>query len=297
MLRRSTLRGEVGTLRFACPDCSGGRHPEPGWRVDRFGRRSPCVTCGGRLEERASEGADVRGASVRPGQVLVRARKGRGWLPADAYTRAFVGSGETSAAPRVERWLCNVCHGRGVEPRRPSERCRACGGEGERTHSPFVLRGADPERVSDPEAVVESAISRRDEAGSFHELELCLAELRRRSPHRWRVFQRVDVEGARSVAELDEREARYRLEALRDLDALMPAEIRVPAYLLAADRERRRVLARSAGRWADARARAERDAEIRRLYAEGRGVTPEELAREFGVSRSTVYEAIHKGAA
>lgn len=247
------------------------------------------MKCGGRVEERSEAG-----------KLLVRARGGRGWLPADAYTGAFVGSGETDAPARFESWVCNFCHGRGVERgvvRAGAPPCAVCGGSGRREHSPFVLQGADPERVSSAETVLETAIERRDEAGSFHELEACLAYLKRKEEHRWRPVHQVHVAGLTTVDRLDERQARWRLEGLARLDELMPPEIRVPAYLLSLDREKRRHLRRSTGRWADRRARAARDQEIRDRYNEGRGATVPELAQAFGVSASTIHEAIHGGPA
>lgn len=254
MLRKQTLRGEAPTRWQLCHPCQGDG-------VDRF--RRPCAAC-----------------------------DGNGRVKIDPYTGRVIAGEQAPAPPRQDRWLCNVCHGRGVEPKRPSERCRACHGDGHREHPPLTsVQPLDPTR-GDPATVLEAAILRRDQAGSFHELEQCLAVLRRLSPNRHRVFWQVAVLRTRTTADLDEREQRWLAEADRDLERMMPAVIRVPAYLHAQGKQLRQQLRAVRGNGADGRALGWRNAEIRRLFESGEQ-TLEQLIAGTGLSRSRLCEIVY----
>lgn len=254
MLRKQTLRGEAPTRWQLCQPCNGDG-------VDRFRRR--CVAC-----------------------------DGNGRVKIDPYTGRVIAGEQAPAPPRQDRWLCNVCHGRGVEPKRPSERCRACHGDGQREHPPLTsVQPVDPTR-GDPATVLEAAIERRDHAGSFHELETCLASLRRLSPNRHRVFWQVAVLRSRTTGDLDEREHRWLEEADRDLERMMPATIRVPGYLRAHEKHLRRQLRTMRGNGADRRALAWRNSEIRRRFESGKQTLPELIA-ETGLSRSRLCEIVY----
>lgn len=257
MLRKQTLRGEAPTQWVECERCSGeGR--------DRF--RRTCRDC-----------------------------DSAGRVKIDPYTGRVVASEQSAAPPRLDRWLCNICHGRGVEPKNPQVRCRACEGDGYREHPPLTaVQPADPLR-GDPATVLEQAILRRDEAGSFRELELCLAHLRRQSRHRHRVYWQVAVLRDRSTSDLSETERRWLAEADRDLAELMPDEIRVPGWLLHAEKALREQLKLVRGKAADPKALAWRNTEIRRRFDTGEA-TLEHLIRETGLSRSQLYEVVYGGA-
>lgn len=299
----------------ACPDCSRppakSVPPQPGWRLDRFGRRSPCVTCGGRLEERDEAG-----------RLVVRAWKGRGRVKVDPMDRERrpIGSVETpDAPPRVETRGCWACQPTGADwddrlplDQRPArtwgtlpkgtgvrgeDPCPVCGGGGELSWSPFELR-IDEGGGSDPEEALIEAIERRNETGDWARLEQALAELRQADvvdgTQLHRLWVSRYVYGAADTP--DERETELLEVAWRLIEARMPERPRVPAWVRHAEKRRREQVEKLKGRWTDPAALRQRDREIRRRYNAGEQ-TVEELVRTFGVSRSTVYEAIHRGAA
>jgi hypothetical protein len=298
MLRKQVVRGEIADRMEPCLRCGGswkvgadtgvryGYRQGSGWIVDRFRRRVPCPVC-------QPAGADDTTA-------------GTGLVAVDSHIeereRRALSSDEAGTKPGlIESWLCNVCAGTGLEPKRrgpTGERlvCRACSTStrpGFRQHSPFTLTLADPSR-GDPELVLEQAIERRDQAGSFHELEQCLAVLRRQDPNRHRVYWQTCVLHERATVDLGEREHRWLQEADHDLVAMMPALIRVPGYLLAQEKTLRNVLRNVNGARAhDQRSLAQRNGEICRLHRTGER-TVAELTREFGLQKSALYEILSR---
>ena len=254
MLRKQVIRGEAPTKWQECDRCNGDGH-------DRF--RRTCPAC-----------------------------EGRGRVKIDPYTGRVVAGEASSAPPRVDRWLCNLCHGRGVQPKRPTERCETCGGEGYREHPPLTTVQPLDLTKGDPATVLENAIEHRDQSGSFHELEACLAILRRQNRDRHRVYWQVAVLHERTITDLDETEQRWLAEADRDLALMMPAEIRVPRYLLQAEKTLREQLRGVRGRGMDGRALRWRDDEIRRRFNAGE-LTMEQLIARSGLSRSTLYEIVY----
>ena len=138
MLRRSVLRGLSPNSKVPCPDCGGD-----GFTVDKFKRSQVCALCAGK------------------GRVAV-----------DAYDREQkpIGTQETSTVTRTRSNPCDRCGGSGVYKH---ARCDTCDGSGRREYSPFELHVTEAkDGVVD---VLEAAIERRDQSGSYHELERCIA--------------------------------------------------------------------------------------------------------------------------
>ncbi len=300
MLRKQVVRGETADRYEPCLRCGGswkvgadsgvryGYRKGTGWITDRFRRRVPCPVC-----QPAGADEHTAGTGLIAVDSHIEERERRALSSDEAGTKAGV----------IESWLCNVCIGTGVEPTRRGpggERlaCRACGTStrpGYRQHSPFTLQVADPSR-GDPDLVLEQAIERRDQAGSFHELEQCLAVLRRLNRNRHRVYWQVAVLHEREPSDLDERERLWLDEADQDLARMMPTVIRVPGYLLAAEKTLRAQLRSIRGREMEPLALHRRDAEIRRLHdLEGRA--PADLAAEFGLSTRQVQRVLYGSAA
>lgn len=246
--------GLAPSAKAPCPDC--GHSDTPGWKVDRFKRREPCLICGGRL---ASEG--------------VRAKKGRGVVDVDPMDaeHAPIRTAEANARPTkpASTRRCDGCGGTGdggmhLDPqgREYRGRCGYCGGSGRRVIASTPLGSSEPR---DDGTALEEALTRRSETGDWRALEEALAVL----PTRWRrLFTRVHVHGA--DGRLTEDEAMALEIAVRTVDWLMPDPVRVPAAILKADhdREARRALAH--GRGAGKQALAKRDGEIRKLARQGR---------------------------
>jgi hypothetical protein len=246
-----------------------------GWRLDPFKRKLPCEACGGYTDENGKQ------------------HSGSGRIGMDAMTGKPVGTeGNTLAAKKTVSWVCNFCHGTGVHKK---ARCGPCEGTGRREHSPFVLSGvSDTEALrNDPTLSLELAIERRDHAGSYHELELCLAEMRRKSPHRHRVFYAIHVAKTRAKDSLTDDERRWLVEAMTFLELSMPSEVRVPAGIVEASRRdptAHRVKAKCLGAPKDMI--QERDDRIAEL--DGAGETAAAIATALGLHISTVYRILEK---
>lgn len=286
MLRRATVRGESPTRWEPCPTCGGG--DMPGVVVDRFRRVTPCVTCGGRLEERDAES----------GRVLVRGKRGKGQVKVDGYTGRPVQTIEQDAPAAVVERTCDRCDGAGVVPSGPrrGDRCPPCGGTG--TRSRAAVRPWPRAELADEREQVDpwtASIVRRDAAGSYHELELCLIGLARCWPWRWRVFCAVHVVKWRTVAELSPLERAWLELAMRRLEAWMlsacPEGIRVPQYL----ERRREPQPAPRGRGVPPVTLAARDEELLRRYRAGTPTAA--LAVEFALSERAVRGALDRAEA
>lgn len=268
-----STRGLTAARKTPCPDCSlaGETERGSGWVVDRFKRRSPCVTCGGTEEPR---------------------KPGRGWVKLDGMDadHAPVQAVDAAAAPtRPPRMVtCDACGGSGAgiphlrDPLDPlseyREPCGYCGGSGKRVAVDLrAWRGREEAAESvDP---VTDAIERRNQAGSYHELELALALLTK--PQR-RVLDAVYVRGG-------EESPRSRA-ALDALVLLLPDELRVPGQVIGNARERRLQLRRTRGRGSSVAAITARNKEIRTLIRQRRPT--QWVASEFGLSVRQVNEIV-----
>jgi hypothetical protein len=259
----------------------------------------PCLACGGAWGVGAKTGrkhAYRSGNGWRLDQFTDETGKqhaGSGRVGMDAMTGKPVGTAEnTLAAKKTVSWVCNFCHGTGVHKK---VRCGPCEGTGRREHSPFVLSGvSDTETLrNDPTLTLELAIERRDQAGSYHELELCLAEMRRKSPHRHRVFYAIHVAKTRAKAALTADEGRWLAEAMTFLETTMPTEVRVPGAIIEASRRDLSANQRFAkGKSSPQKWREARDVEIRERFANGE--TAGLIAEALGLSRSRVNEILYR---
>jgi hypothetical protein len=290
-------KGKAGASKYEpCLACGGswrvgaktgerhGYRSGQGWKLDPFKRKIPCEACGGHMAD---------------GQLVA----GTGRIGVDEMLHGkhrTVGTTEnTLAARRVQRWVCNFCHGNGVSGgRHEGPACKPCEGTGAREHSSFVLLGVredgrlvDP---ADPATALEEAIERRDRAGSYHEFDVCIGELWRRSPHQARVFHQVHVVGTVQPETLGVLRSGWLEEALTFLDRHMPAEIVVPAEIVeASKRDPKRNQLRARGRHAPPEMLDMRDRLIRERFAAGHGESARELAREFGLSVQRVNEIVY----
>ena len=153
----------------------------------------------------------------------------------------------------------------------------------------------DPDRVDRAGDVLDQwqdAIDKRNQDGSYHELEQCLAEMYRKSPHWWRVFWPVRVTGTVSAEDLGGLDSARLMSAEQWLAFEMPALIRVPAGVRFAW-EHRDDKNRQPRKWLGAEAhRSSVDAEVLRRYAAGEPVAV--IAGALGISARSVYRAIER---
>ena len=253
--------GLVGTRRRKCV-CDNG------WLVDKFKRKTGCPSCGGTTEER-----------------------GKGYVLTDPYDREAkpIGNLETGTVTKTKRKPCDRCATTGVVK---GERCYVCDGTGTREWAPFELRVVD-----DPDSVIDdqldamlAGIVKRDELGSFKQLEWCMGEIAKRSLHRFRAFTLV------YLGDPDPHSETTRLwadEALDDLCVLMPFEIRVPSELASAWRNRDSANRKPKGRTVPTLQLARRDDEMLRRYDQ-EGASTTMLAEAYGLTQRGVQDALAK---
>jgi hypothetical protein len=239
-----------------CPACGGDQIH------DRYGRPLACDRCSG------------------AGRVRV-----------DGYTGDHVATLDAPAPPRLERSGCPWCQPLGHTTRRFDRlprgngvgrhgRCDPCDGTGwitsTRADDPaeLALRGT----VNDP---VLAAIARRDQAGSWHDLDRALATVRLENQAGHRLFWVCHVTYDRIPDALTDHGKHQLGRAFSRVDGLMPARIRVPADIVTA--------------WqrppSPPVARFQRDREIRRLSAAG--VPHHRVAEQLRVHESTVRRVMY----
>lgn len=279
-----TSSGFAPSQRVPCPEC--GHRDTPGWIVDRFDRKRPCTACGGRTEQR--DGGQWRASD-----------RGRGYVFTDRMdvARAAVGDAETKATARPTRMVrCDSCGGQGAYGN--GERCPHCDGAGQRPLHRFDLQldtgGSDD---ADP---IDRAIDRRDQSGSYHELELALAGIVHHV-NKPVVFLALTLNGPLAVRLLDDaylppitpvesmsvwRQSLVEL-ALAYVDSRMPDPIRVPTDVRLNERIRRDHRTKARGKGGPLKVR---DSEIRKL---ARVHGPQWIAAEYGLSVSSVYRIVN----
>lgn len=273
-----TVSGLTAGERVPCPDCGLSDHV--GYRVDSFKRRTPCVTCGGKPEP-----------SGKHGQWLVR-DAGRGSVQVDRMDslRAPVRTADQAAPPtKPSRTVrCDGCAGEGVggahldeAGREFRDPCRYCGGSGRRTVAVFDLSVEREQSGSDTR--LDDAIKRREDAGSYAELDRALADLKAEWPSLHRAVVDALVLGDPEAVKLTLVEK----AGVPFLLARMPEQIRVSGEVVKAWKASRDRRALAVGRGAGKVARGKRDAEVKRLVL--REHRPSQwVAAEYGLSVSTV---------
>jgi hypothetical protein len=213
--------------------------------------------------------------------------------------RAAVGDAETKATARPTKTVrCDSCGGQGAYGN--GERCPHCDGVGHRPLHRFDLQldtGGDQDDA-DP---IDRAIDRRDQSGSYHELEMALAGIVHHVNKPVR-FMALTVDGLLALKLLDEvylppltpleemtpwRQALVEL-ALAYIDSRMPDPIRVPGDVRLNERELKDRRTRARGKGGPLKVR---DSEIRRL---ARAHGPQWIAAEYGLSVSQVYRIVNQ---
>lgn len=234
----------------------------------------------------------------------------RGWVFVDDYTRRDVGTLETGAAPaRTVELRCDSCAGAGAHGN--GRRCRYCAGTG-KVSVPAALLELRYDAKARPalEDALEVAVAATGSvavsvpalrrAGSFAELELALHALS--GPERLCVLATY-AEGRLEPSEASERllravtrhvEETLRAYSRREAPGSPPRRIRVPRPIRewhAAAQD----FTRANGRWKDAGAQGQRNAELRRLAGEGWSLA--QLGRRFCLSRERVRQVLASDAA
>lgn len=250
MQSRSTdVRRPAPVAWQLCVTCDG-----TGTIRDRFGRPSPCGVCGGAGRYRVDPYVDGHPADTGapPGPARITSR----------------------------RVTCDRCAGGGVVPARWLDagaglvRCPTCDGTG-RIEVPATHDDGSHEPAGDSDHVAWSI-----RGGDWPLLDRALERMRcnGRRPL-WRAFVAAYVEPPFEVTG-------QAVVGLENVEAMMPARVRVPADVLAAWKHR------------DQRARDAAAARIRRMGRDHRnrkireqlrlGATTADVARMFGVSERTV---------
>lgn len=260
-----TSQGLAPTKRVPCPSCGTGERP--GWLVEKRGgvvvRQTPCATCGGRAGERP-----------KPGKGVVAVD------PMDS-TRSVVGSQDTHASARPRKTVkCDACQDANGKPTgvRRNEPCPHCNGTGRRDLHVFDLRlDIRDDGDADP---IDVAIDRRDDAGSYHALDLALAGISRHAnkplPYlaltlnatlARRLLDEVFLYRERDRPSLSVFEQSLVELAIGYIDLRMPDPIVVPRDVVLNARERQHTLK---GQALNGLSRERRDKLIRKWDREGR---------------------------
>jgi hypothetical protein len=274
--RRKALLLLASSLHDYSPGPKPGKSPTSS-RVERgrpaASKKELCVACDGNQTTKDKFGRDVE----------CKECAGKGFFLVDPMMNVEVSKWSdppTSAFTR--RALCDRCAGDGTWK---GDRCPSCDGAG-RVSVPIHRDMGTQEQGPDELGAWDRAIARRDEAGSYHELDVALDGLPRL---RRRLFHMVYV--SRSAGLLSETEHREVERAVHQLLDAMPDEIRVPRDVVAAGK-RKQLAPR--GYDVSQGQRDHRDAGWRARYKAGE--TTSAIALSDGVDRSTVDRGIRRAA-
>lgn len=279
-----TTQGLAPTKRVPCPSCGAGERP--GWLLEKRGgvivRQKPCAVCGG-----------VSGDKPKGGKGVVAVD------PMDS-TRSVVGSQDTHASARPRKTVkCDACQDAGGKPTGVirNEPCPHCEGTGRRDLHVFDLR-LDLREDGDADPI-DVAIDRRDDAGSYHALDLALAGISRHANKPLpflaltlnatlarRLLDDVFLLQERQLHELAVFEQSLVELALAYIDSRMPDPIVVPRDVTQNARERTQA-PKANGHVLTGVALHRRDKEIRNLVLT-KHLGVQYVARQYGISPSQV---------
>lgn len=270
--RRSGNPGPAPSRRVVCEDCDGRGKSRAGWM---------CQRC-----------------------------KGKGRYAVDDYTLQPVDTVASPFAELLARFVnCDRCGGWGRlsadSNQRPDKRahalCDDCDGTG-RVPAPFSGQ-CRPFRADDARERIGDARldgmalehERRDQHPAYVALAAALDQLKRVDRHAHFLVCWVHVMGGQTVESLPESGQTLLEGAVAWLQSRIPADVRLPGELYAAEVGRQQALIRAKGKKADRFAQRKRDQQIR-ARADA-GATHQEIAREFDVSRVRVTQILGKEAA
>lgn len=271
-----------------CDHCAG-----LGVVPDRFRRPTPCPVCAVECPDCAGTGFDVAkdapcGRCKTTGLVAAPRHKGEVKLDEMDSDRQPVGSTETGVRTKPARTVrCDGCDGTGVGGahldelgREYRDPCRHCGGSGRRTVAVFDL--SLERKQSDGDTRLEDALERREDAGSYRELDRALADLKAAWPSLHRAVVDALVSGDPEALKLTLVER----AGVPFLLARMPEPIRVSGAVVRAWKAARERRALAVGRGAGRVAIERRDKDIRSLVRQGKPA--QWVAAEFGLTVARV---------
>lgn len=236
--------------------------------------------------------------------------KGQGVYDFDTYTSEPVASQETPMCELLRRYVnCPSCGGWGrvsafaeQRPSRDYPLCEECEGTGKVAALFTGIVRADVEGREEEPRVGDRRLDgmadqhrRRDQHPAYRELAVAMRELhaRDRAAHLALCLAYVlEWESPTSLL------APMRLALARGLaflDGRLPEKLSPPGEVFAAEVAREASMARAKGNGADARARAKRDEEIRRLHAEGK-LSLGEIGVRFSLDKSQVSRIVRRPA-
>jgi hypothetical protein len=285
VVRRAASQGKGASPAHwqPCPTCDGGH------RRNRFGRLEPCETCGatGRVRVDDYTGEQVVTNETRDislGELIQRDTK-------------------TVRCPDCQDLTGNPT---GVVKGNP---CRRCQGTG---HAPipgsWLSQPADPDRTANRDALdaMLHAIDRKNHAGSYRELDQAMSGVLHHA-NKPPLYTPVTVHAVEALRLLDElylpptsrnptdlsnREVRLVELTLAYIDTRMPDPIIVPRDVVRNAKEHATRTVHANGQVLTKLQRERRDREIRKHARDGRG--PQWIAREYGLSISTVYTIVNR---
>lgn len=288
IVRRASIAGKGSPSHWQpCPHCEGGS------KRGKFGKLEPCAKCGATGKLRIDD---------YTGEVVVT----------DEDREVSLGELIRRDTKHVQCPDCQDLHGQStglLEGRmNNAPRCRRCDGKlvvpvaGSWLSAPYGEERASGDAVD----AMLHAIERRNELGSYHELEQALAGIAHHvnKPPRFtaltyeatralRLLTEVHVVGSRERSSLSRFEEALHELAMSYLDSRMPTPIRVPRDVVRNARERQQVLK---GNALNGLSRERRDKQIRQWDRQGK---PRQwIGQQTGLSDRQLREIINgKGVA
>jgi hypothetical protein len=246
--------------------------------------RQPCTACNGTGRWRN-----------RPCQTCLNptSGRGRGWVEIDNYTDQPIATEATGEVAPPRRVTCDGCGGEGAHNN--GRTCRHCSGRGTVPATPHAVdRDGSGDNIDHMLAALNRQARHRSR-GVYRHLHRALAALEQHDPYGhflvcWTyVLEQQQLHTMPPVMQ-------FRVfRSLAWLSDQLPAKLQLPPEVAAIQDRRRTALRAARGNGCDRNAQRARDAEIRRLIADGWKVP--RVAKEMGVTRERIYQVLRKTAA